>query len=100
MKKVKVSYRIGYDSMNLSITYPSGGRFKWSINRSGERLMVGFSNDRVELAAQTEKIKSYLLALPGTNKERMDAAKVFFEMFTSGREAIDAIQVQTSKQLI
>lgn len=38
MPKKSVKKSIGHDNLFVSAVYPSGGRFRFSVSRSGERL--------------------------------------------------------------
>ena len=58
--------------MSLSAKFPTGGTFKYSVGRSGERLEVCFSNDDNTLCGETNSFKLWL-KLYENNGERFEA---------------------------
>ena len=51
--KAVIKKVVNHDSLSISAKFPSGASFRFSVTRSGERLMVAFSNDDTEANRQS-----------------------------------------------
>jgi hypothetical protein len=87
---VKVVER--YDSLSLTIAYPSGAKFKYLINRSGESVELAFSNNLEELKAQIKEMKTWIDGLQGTNFERLKHVEKVLTPAKSGKEAMELMR--------
>ena len=67
--KTIIKKKISYDIMTIQAKLPSGASLKFSINRSGERLEVAFSNNTIVLKEQTDAIQNWLKLRKGENNE-------------------------------
>ena len=87
-----VKFRETYDSLSLTIKYPSGATFKYKINRSGEDLEMAFSNNPTELKQQLSETRAWINTLTGTNFERIKHIEAILGKAKSGREAIELMR--------
>ena len=81
-----------YDSLSLTIAYPSGATFKYKINRSSESVVLGFSNNLEELKAQTKEMAKWIDGLQGTNMERIKHIEKVLTPAKSGKEAMELMR--------
>jgi len=79
----KVSRRESYDSMSITGTMPSGANFKFKVNRNGETIEIGFSNDKIVAKAQMVIFRSWIKF----NAERNDT--------TSWKDIFDKLEAFT-----
>lgn len=96
MKKIpastKVSKRIGHDSMTISAKFPSGATLSFSINRSGEKLALAFSNDQKVLQEQTKVMSKWLEPHKNeTHQQRFDRLESVLRASASGAEVISKV---------
>src|SRR5580693_8934018 len=89
--KTKISKRTSYDSMSVTIKYPTGGKLKYTVNRSGETLEVAFSNDPISNSLQARAVAKWIESLKGNNTQRMDAIILHFGNYTSGSSAVEGL---------
>ncbi len=88
MKK-KVTKTIGHDRMSLAATYPTGGKFRFTIGRSGERLTWGGSSDAATAREEMKKFMKVAKFQPGeTNAQRLDRLEVMAEAVNSMAELV------------
>lgn len=78
--------------MVLTVKLPTGGTLKWTINRSGEKLEVAFSNDPAVLKRQCKIVQDYINGLKGTNKEKFDQLEELAKGCSSGANLCDNMQ--------
>lgn len=65
--KKKVTKKIGHDSMYVTATYATGGNFRFSIGRNGERIGWAGSNDPKVNAAQAKAFVVFAKHRDGEN---------------------------------
>lgn len=99
--KTKVQKRTTYDSISTTITYPTGGRIKYKINRSGETIEIAFSSNPAELQQQAKEVRAWVGNLScATLDERIDTFGAFFGKFNSGKEAMLGLREDTKTQTL
>jgi hypothetical protein len=94
MNKInKVKKTITYDRMSISSTMLSGESFKFSISRSGEKIVLAFKNDESVIKQQFQVIKNWLSFKNGEdNLQRFDRIEKILNLSNSSNELINAIQ--------
>lgn len=56
----KIKTRINHDSMWIRCMFPSGGHFKYTVLRYGERFELAFSNDDLEAKDQMRIFQEWI----------------------------------------
>lgn len=91
----KIKKSIGHDSMSIAATLASGANLRFSIGRSGEKLAVGFSNDRKILNEQANVVKQWLRFRTGeTNLDRFNRLENLLKQSKSGAEAVQLMTAE------
>lgn len=75
MKTAKKSVKkiVSHDRLTVAATYPTGGSFRFTVGRGGERLTWGGSADRAEAGREMKTFMRFAAFLPGeTNGARID----------------------------
>lgn len=92
MDKTKITKSVKWDSMSLSAKFKSGATLKFRLNRNGETLEVGFSNDSAELKKQSAAVMAWMKPKgKETNQDRFDRLEKTCLAVNSGKEFMETI---------
>ena len=79
--------------MSITANLISGAFLKYKINRNGESLELGFSNDRAILKEQTSKMAQWLkLRDKETNQDVFNRLEKLLQSSKSGAEVISNLE--------
>lgn len=91
--EAKIKKTIGFDRMSISVKFPSGANFRFSIGRSGEKLEIAFSNDPKELKEQSKIFQNWMKFLEGEkNEDRFNRLENICKKCKSGKELISLMK--------
>jgi hypothetical protein len=72
LQKKSVKKTVKHDSLTVAATYPTGGKFRFSVGRSGERLTLAGAAG-AEAKRQLAALAKFVRFLPGeTNGQRIE----------------------------
>jgi hypothetical protein len=88
-----VKKTIQHDRMVIEASYPSGGMFRVTISRTGERFVMGGSSDPVENQRQLDVLTRYFEFRGNEdNQGRIDRLGNLAEQATSISELVDLME--------
>ena len=91
--KTTVKKTVGHDRLALVATFPSGGVFKFSVTRNGERLAYNGCPNPAGNALRDLTIRGFVALQPGeTEGQRLDRIAAFVAEVSSTAELQAAIQ--------
>jgi hypothetical protein len=89
----KISKKYGFDTMSISAKFPSGASYKFTAGRSGERLMIAFSNDDMEAKVQMRIFQNFMKFQPKeTNEGRFNRLEELTKKCSSGKSLIKLME--------
>lgn len=95
--ETKITKKYGFDTMSISAKFPSGASYKFTAGRSGERLMVAFSNDDAEAKVQMKVFQNFMKFRKGEiNQGRFDRLEELTKKCKSGKELIKLMNENVS----
>jgi len=91
--EAKISKKYGFDTMSISAKFPSGASYKFTAGRSGERLMMAFSNDDMESKVQMRIFQNFMKFQPKeTNEGRFNRLEELTKKCSSGKALIKLME--------
>jgi hypothetical protein len=92
--ETQIQKKVNHDSMWLKATLPSGGYFKFTVNRSGEKLEMAFSPDNAIAKRQSRVFMDYMKLRKGeTNQDRFNRLEELAKISYSGANLLNRMQL-------
>ncbi|MCK9576363.1 MAG: hypothetical protein WC979_00420 [Candidatus Pacearchaeota archaeon] len=89
----KINKKIGHDSMSISGVMQSGANVKFTINRGGEKIVAGLSNDIKIAKVQLLTLQTWLKLRDGENNaQRFDRLENVLKISNNSKEFIENLK--------